>query len=244
MSDAASRDVSVCLTFDFDAISVWIGPRGSKSPNLIARGEFGEVGANRLVDLLAEYRVSSTWFIPGHTIDTYPAVCERVVTAGHEVGYHGYCHEAPSSQRDEADERAILDKSIDCIERLIGQARGHRVPGGNVGERWVRLPEYALLRLVHGTQRLRPHVARRASTDAAFEFGSSVDLSSCRSTGRSTGRTSLRRRLTTRACGRRTTCSTCGATSSTYLYRRSGGPVLTMHPSASAGAAGCGCCAG
>ena len=85
-----SGDVSVCLTFDFDAISVWIGPRRSKSPNLIARGEFGEVGANRLVALLAEYRLPSTWFIPGHTIDTYPGVCERVVAGGHEVGYHGY----------------------------------------------------------------------------------------------------------------------------------------------------------
>jgi peptidoglycan-N-acetylglucosamine deacetylase len=50
----AKGDVSVCLTFDFDAISVWIGPRGSKSPNLIARGEFGEVGAHRLIGLLAE----------------------------------------------------------------------------------------------------------------------------------------------------------------------------------------------
>ena len=93
----ASNDVSVCLTFDFDAISVWIGPRGSRSPNLIARGEFGEVGAHRLVDLLAELGVPSTWFIPGHTIDTYPDVCARVVAGGHEVGYHGYCHEAPSS---------------------------------------------------------------------------------------------------------------------------------------------------
>ena len=74
-----SRDVSVCLTFDFDAISVWIGPKKSKSPNLIARGEFGEVGAHRLVDLLAEYGLPSTWFIPGHTIDTYPAVCERII---------------------------------------------------------------------------------------------------------------------------------------------------------------------
>ena len=73
----ASSDVSVCLTFDFDAISVWIGPRHTRSPNLIARGEFGEVGAHRLVDLLAEHDLPSTWFIPGHTIDTYPDVCAR-----------------------------------------------------------------------------------------------------------------------------------------------------------------------
>jgi len=177
-----SRDVSVCLTFDFDAISVWVGPKKSKSPNLIARGEFGEIGAHRLVDLLAEYRLPSTWFIPGHTIDTYPAVCERVVAAGHEVGYHGYCHEAPSSQRDEADERAILDKAVDCIERLSGQAPiGHRVPGGNVGERWLRLLlEYgfsydsSMAPNDYGPTYCR--LGDVVRTDAAFGFGTPVDL--------------------------------------------------------------------
>jgi len=177
-----NRSVSVCLTFDFDAISVWIGPRHSKSPNLIARGEFGEVGANRLVDLLAEYHVPSTWFIPGHTIDTYPAVCERVVAGGHEVGYHGYCHEPPSSQRDEADERAILDKAIDRIERLTDQApTGHRVPGGNVGERWLRLLlEYgfsydsSMAPNDYGPTYCR--VGDVVRTDAAFGFGPTIDL--------------------------------------------------------------------
>jgi peptidoglycan/xylan/chitin deacetylase (PgdA/CDA1 family) len=180
--EVANRDVSVCLTFDFDAISVWIGPRGSRSPNLIARGEFGEVGANRLVDLLAEYRLPSTWFIPGHTIETYPDVCDRVVADGHEVGYHGYCHEAPSSQRAEPDERAILERSIGCIERLTGQPpSGHRVPGGNVGERWLRLL------LEHGfsyDSSMAPNdygptycrVGDVVRTDAAFSFGDPVDL--------------------------------------------------------------------
>ena len=28
-----------------------------------------------------------------------PEVCERVLAGGHEVGYHGYYHEAPSSHR-------------------------------------------------------------------------------------------------------------------------------------------------
>ena len=172
----------MCLTFDFDAISVWIGPRRTRSPNLIARGEFGEVGAHRLVDLLAEYDVPSTWFIPGHTIDTYPEVCGRVVAGGHEVGYHGYCHEAPSSQRPEDEERAILEKSIECIERLTGQAPvGHRVPGGNVGERWLGLL------LEHGfsydssmaPNDYAPTYCRLGDvvrTDAAFGFGTPVDL--------------------------------------------------------------------
>ncbi len=57
--------VSVCLTSDFDALSVWVGPRGIRSPNLIARGEFGPIGAGHAIE-------------PGHTIDTCPDICRRV----------------------------------------------------------------------------------------------------------------------------------------------------------------------
>lgn len=177
-----SKDVSVCLSFDFDAISVWVGPRGTRSAPLIARGEFGEVGAHRIVDLLEEHRVPGTWFIPGHTIDTYPDVCRRIAAAGHEIGYHGYCHEAPSSTRDEADERDILERSIACIERISGKApAGHRLPGGNPGTRWVNLL------LEHGfsydsSMAPRDYEATYlrlgdvVRTDGPFEFGKEVDL--------------------------------------------------------------------
>ena len=109
-------------------------------------------------------------------------VCERVVAGGHEVGYHGYCHEAPPSQRPVEEERAILEKSIECIERLTGQAPvGHRVPGGNVGERWLGLL------LEHGfsydwsmaPNDYAPTYCRLGDvvrTDAAFCFGTAVDL--------------------------------------------------------------------
>ena len=178
----SAKDVSVCLTFDFDAISIWIGPRQSKSPVLISRGEFGQVGAQRLVDMLAAFDITGTWFIPGHTIDTYPEICHKVVERGHEVGYHGYCHEAPSSKRDEAAERGILDKAINRIEWLTGRSPlGHRLPGGNLGERWLQLL------LEHGFSYdssmaptdFSPTYCRLGDvvhTDTAYEFGREVDL--------------------------------------------------------------------
>ena len=42
------KKISVCLTFDFDAMSLWIGTFRSKSMSAISRGEFGRVGAERL----------------------------------------------------------------------------------------------------------------------------------------------------------------------------------------------------
>jgi peptidoglycan/xylan/chitin deacetylase (PgdA/CDA1 family) len=176
------KDIKVCMSFDFDAISVWIGPRGTKAAPLIARGEFGEVGAGRIIDLFEEKQIPATWFIPGHTIDTYPDICERIASAGHEIGYHGYCHEAPSSRRDEDDERHILEKSIACIERVSGTSpKGHRLPGGNPGTRWVNLL------LEHGfsyDSSMAPHdfeptymrLGDIVRTDGPFEFGAEVDL--------------------------------------------------------------------
>ena len=60
----------VCLTFDFDAMSGFIS-RGMTSPSPISRGEFGaNVGAQRILELLKKYDVPSSWFIPGHTLET------------------------------------------------------------------------------------------------------------------------------------------------------------------------------
>ncbi|MDZ7727363.1 MAG: polysaccharide deacetylase [Dehalococcoidia bacterium] len=175
-------DIDVCLSFDFDAISAWVGPRGSKSPVLIARGEFGQVGAERLLGLLDEYDVPGTWFIPGHTIDTFPEVCQRIAIAGHEVGYHGYCHEAPSSKRDETEERGLLERSIACIERISGKApAGHRLPGGNLGDRWLGLLlEYGFsYDSSMAPFDYAPSYVRRGDvprTDGPHEFGQEVDL--------------------------------------------------------------------
>ena len=41
-----------CLTFDFDAMTGFTA-RGQMSPTPVSRGEFGAIGAQRLVDLLA-----------------------------------------------------------------------------------------------------------------------------------------------------------------------------------------------
>jgi len=43
-----SKDVTVCLSYDFDAMSVWIANFRTDSPNALSRGEFGQVGAERV----------------------------------------------------------------------------------------------------------------------------------------------------------------------------------------------------
>jgi hypothetical protein len=61
----------VCLSFDFD---VWSGfvARGMATPTLVSRGEFGLVGAGRILALLERYGIRATWFVPGVIVASYP----------------------------------------------------------------------------------------------------------------------------------------------------------------------------
>lgn len=134
----------VCLTFDFDAISGFIA-RGQTSPSWISRGEYGpRVGAPRLLALLKKYGIRSTWFIPGHTIETFPQACEKVVTAGHEIAHHGWTHRPPASLAREQEE-AELVRGNEAIRKLTGRAaRGYRSPA------WDLSPHSVELFLEHG----------------------------------------------------------------------------------------------
>ncbi|MDA0703822.1 MAG: polysaccharide deacetylase family protein, partial [Proteobacteria bacterium] len=86
----------VCLTFDFDTFSPFIA-RGMTSPTPVSRGEFGVVGARRLLGLLKNRGIRATWYTPGFTIETYPDIASRIAEAGHEIAHHGWTHMPPAA---------------------------------------------------------------------------------------------------------------------------------------------------
>ncbi len=128
-----------CLTFDFDAMSGFIA-RGMTSPSPISRGEFGaNVGAQRILDLLKKYAVPSSWYIPGHTLETYPAQCQRVFDAGHEIGHHGWTHVPPAAMTREQEESTLV-RANEQIKKLTGHyARGYRSPSWDLSAHSVEL---------------------------------------------------------------------------------------------------------
>jgi peptidoglycan/xylan/chitin deacetylase (PgdA/CDA1 family) len=131
------KKISVCLSFDFDAISLWLGGFRATSLSAISRGEFGRVGAERLLAMMREWDIRSTWFIPGHSAETYPQIVERIVAAGHEIGNHGYLHAHPKSPEDEA---AILDRGNEVLTRMTGRRPvGYRSPGAGLSYNMVEL---------------------------------------------------------------------------------------------------------
>ena len=127
-----AKEILCGFGVDVDAVAGWLGSYGGDdSPDDISRGLFaGEVGTPRLLKLFERFQIKTTWFIPGHSIETFPEQMKAVAAAGHEIGMHGYSHENPiaMTRQQEAD---VLDKSIQLITDLAGKR-----PTGYVAPWW------------------------------------------------------------------------------------------------------------
>ncbi|HXN86789.1 MAG TPA: polysaccharide deacetylase [Candidatus Binataceae bacterium] len=174
-----AKKIVVCLSFDFDAISLWLGGFRAKSLSAISRGEFGRVGATRLLAMLQQWKIPSTWFVPGHSAETYPELTRRIAAEGHEIGNHGYLHSHPKSPEDE---EAILVRGNEALMRITGKRPvGFRSPGAGLSYNMVGLL------LKHGftydsslmSDDFTPHYMRegdRAPADGPYQFGKPIGV--------------------------------------------------------------------
>ena len=130
--------LTVALTFDSDAISD--GIRRGDSPVKLSHGEFGpRVAVPRILELLQRERIPTTWFVPGHTLVTFPANTEAIVAGGHELACHGWYHEDFSRLAGKA-QRDILDRSVEAVHRATGAPpKGFRAPYWALGRRTLEL---------------------------------------------------------------------------------------------------------
>ena len=126
------KQILCAFGVDVDAVAGWLGSYGGEdSPADISRGLFaGEVGVPRLLKLFDRLGIKTTWFIPGHSVETFPEQCRMVVDAGHEIGLHGYSHENPIAMTPQQEE-AVLLRCIDLITVLSGKR-----PTGYVAPWW------------------------------------------------------------------------------------------------------------
>ncbi|MEA2726272.1 MAG: peptidoglycan-N-acetylglucosamine deacetylase [Acetobacteraceae bacterium] len=131
-----AKEILCGFGVDVDAVAGWLGSYGGEdSPDDISRGLFaGEVGAPRLVELFRRFDIKTTWFIPGHSIETFPEQMRQVAEAGHEIGVHGYSHENPIAMT-AAQEEEVLDKCIELVTNLSGKR-----PAGYVAPWWEFSP--------------------------------------------------------------------------------------------------------
>ena len=69
-----AKEILCGFGIDVDAVAGWLGSYGGEdSPDDISRGLFaGEVGSPRLLKMFERLGIKTTWFIPGHSIETFP----------------------------------------------------------------------------------------------------------------------------------------------------------------------------
>ncbi len=135
------KRAAVTWSFDVDAESPVLHDEPSSATRLSAMTHqmFGPlVGVPRFLDILERHGQRATFFIPGYTAERYPEMTRAVVSAGHEVGHHGYLHE-PLRDMTPAQEAAVIDRGLDALERIAGvRPKGFRAP---LGELSFQTPE-------------------------------------------------------------------------------------------------------
>ena len=102
------RQSTVALAFDLDGPTGDAMLDGSLLDNLryFSEGAYGPWRAlPRLLDLLSEYDLKATFFVPTWVVQHWTGRCERIRKDGHELAYHGHRHEvfmdlSPQAQRD------------------------------------------------------------------------------------------------------------------------------------------------
>ncbi len=141
-----AKNIRCAFGVDVDAVAGWLGSYGGEdSPLDISRGMFsGEVGSMRLLEMFRRFGIKTTWFIPGHSMETFPDQMAAVAAGGHEIGIHGYSHENPIDMSLEQEE-AVLDKCIGLATNLMGKP-----PTGYVAPWWEFSPNTAELLLKKG----------------------------------------------------------------------------------------------
>jgi peptidoglycan/xylan/chitin deacetylase (PgdA/CDA1 family) len=91
------KSCAVVFSLDLDAESpyLWIS-RGKHVPQLgeVEQRRYGpRQGVLRVVELLSEFNLKASFYVPGVVAKTYPELLPFLTQHGHEVAYHGYFHE-------------------------------------------------------------------------------------------------------------------------------------------------------
>ncbi|HCV26894.1 MAG: polysaccharide deacetylase [Dehalococcoidia bacterium] len=120
------------ITFDMDGPSATLNrnPDLEVQPSVISMGEFGpNVAVPRILDLLDDLGVKTTFFVPGWVAERHEDTVRDVVAHGHEVAHHGYRHEPPATLSGDGEEGEVLDHGAEILEGITGQrVVGYRSP--------------------------------------------------------------------------------------------------------------------
>lgn len=89
----------------------------------------------RLLALLAEYKVKATFFVLAKVVEGYPELIRLVASSGHEIGVHGYMHRMVH-RMSPGEFAAELDQALELLYPLVQKPiLGHRAPYFSINSR-------------------------------------------------------------------------------------------------------------
>ena len=117
------KQCAAFITIDLAAEFFWISldERAKHMPKTLSLGQYGMThGLPRMLDLLDEFGIKATFFVPGKTAEVYPDAIREVAERGHEIACHGYEYENFGLlEYDEQKER--IGKAVAAIEKACGK---------------------------------------------------------------------------------------------------------------------------
>ena len=148
---------------------------------MLARGEYGaRVGVPRILSLLSRHELPATFFVPGHTVDSFPEPTHAILEAGHEIAHHSYAHVDPSEQTPD-EERADMERALAALDRIGVTPLGYRSPSADFSEVTLSLLEehgflYDTSLHTDDFTPFRPRIGDTVSRHAPLVRGREADL--------------------------------------------------------------------
>ena len=133
--------VAVALSFDVDNATISMA-RGAFEAVELSRGEYGAIdGVPRILQLLDKHAIAATFFIPAVAAALHPSMVSDILAhQRHEIGVHGWLHEAPNTLSGEGDERRLLTQVIEYITEVTGKIpAGYRAPAWTFSRHTLKL---------------------------------------------------------------------------------------------------------
>lgn len=118
------------LTFAVDGVTPVLaaGRRHAENAMAITHQQFdARRGAPRLLDILDEFDIKATFFVPGISAELWPALVTDIAERGHDVAHHSYSHR-PATQLTAAEERVEFERGYEALAALGITPNGYRSP--------------------------------------------------------------------------------------------------------------------
>jgi len=127
--EGASGAFAMTVDVDGPIPHLWRTREGTPRASELEQREYGpRRGIHRLLEVFETADVTASFYVPGAYAERHPQAVRAMADAGHEVGLHGWMHEAPVDLSREAF-RETTGRALDLLRELTGRdVVGYRSP--------------------------------------------------------------------------------------------------------------------